>query len=144
MGYYIDFVFDAERVHTHEDVVELFMNKGATLFDAYNNDDTIPGGRPQNHIMILHDKISFPIIVYKKEADSLKGNWAHTRMSWGNSYDFQQAMEAIISLADSMGCRVYDGQVEEFVSMDNLEKVMESYFGGASWVRKNIGTVQSK
>jgi hypothetical protein len=143
MGYYIDFVFDGNQVTKFEDVLELFMNQGATLFDAYNNDDTIPGGRPQNHIMMLHNKISFPITVFKKEADSPKGNWAHTRMSWGTSYDFQQAMEAIISLADSMGCRVYDGQIEGFVSMDNLEKVIESYFGGASWVRKNIGTVHS-
>jgi|GEM_PF-4945204 len=39
----------------------------------------------------------------------------------------------------NQGARVF----EEFISMDNLEKIMESYFGGASWVRKNIGSVKS-
>jgi len=60
MGYYIDFVFDSEQVNRFEDALELFLNHGATPFDAYNNDDTMPGGRPKNHIMMLHKKLSFP------------------------------------------------------------------------------------
>jgi len=52
-------------------------------------------------------------------------------------------MESIISLADYMGCRVYDGQIEKFISKDNLEKVMEAYFGGSACVAGIIGTVKS-
>jgi hypothetical protein len=74
----------------------------------------------ENNTPIQYPKIHYPITIFKKEATSLKGNWAHTRLSWGNPNEFQQAMEAIISLADSMGCRVYDGQIEEFVSLDTL------------------------
>ncbi len=52
-------------------------------------------------------------------------------------------MEAIISLADSMGCRVYDGQIEEYISKDNLGQVMEAYFGGAACAAGYLGTVKS-
>jgi hypothetical protein len=33
-------------------------------------------------------------------------------------------MEGIMSLADATGFKVYDSQIEEFVSMDNMEKFM--------------------
>jgi hypothetical protein len=135
--------FDAGQVSKHEDVLEAFLNQGARLFEAYNNDDTIPGGRLKNHVMLFADKINPPITVFKKEAESLKGNWAHNRLSWGDPDEFQRTMKEIMSLADSTGCRVYDAQIEEFFEAENMENVMVSVFEGASRVRELFGSTNS-
>lgn len=145
MGYYLDFVFDEPDI-THEEVMKRFMDHGATIIEKMYRDKTLSGRLKEfyeTHIPMEYDKhgLYIPIFdVSKNESETQKGCWAHLRLSWAYKPDgFLHMLKGIMALAESAGCKVYDGQIKELLTQDNIKKALASYSGGAAWVVRNIG-----
>ena len=145
MGYYLDFIFDEPGI-THEDVMKRFMDQGATIIEEMYHDKTLTGNLKkfyETHVPMEYDKpgLYIPIFdVSKKESETQKGCWAYVRLSWATDPDrFLETLKGLMTLADSVGCKVYDGQIKEFLNQDTIKKALVSFFGGAAWVVGNIG-----
>ena len=144
MGYYIDFVFNDNSVSGYEDLVERFCKAGAVVFD-YSKEDLSDHERKklQNYVDLQYSKFRYFIRVYKKESRNLKGNWAYVRLSWGERPEsFVNTVKHILELADSIGCRIYDGQINDFVTFDTINEVLKSFVSGANWVIGAFGKIE--
>ncbi len=84
MGYYIDFIFDEEKVSCYQDAVDLFCDAGGTVHD-YSDEDLPDNVRKKydRFVDIEHPLFPYFITVYKEESKSHKGTWAGMRFSWG-------------------------------------------------------------
>ena len=144
MGYHLDFVFDDNTVSGYEDVVESFCKAGAVVFD-YSKEGLSDHDRKkwQNYVKLLYSEFPYFITVFKNESKNLKGNWADIRLSWGEDPEsFVNTLKYVLALADEAGCRVYDGQINDFVILDNMNEVLKSFAPVANWVVGAFGKVE--
>lgn len=123
MGYEIDLIFDQNENLDYETVVEKFSKLGAKIRDdePYN---------PETDGIVAMDLPGFyPIWVYKKEQTQyMNGNWAYIRISWAeDSEEMISCLTDIMNLADKVGCRVYDGQIQQFITRETIDKVEASH-----------------
>ena len=145
MGYYIDLIFDEPDI-THEEVMKRFKKQGVKVFEEYYQDEDLPESHKkyyETHIPMQYGKPGMHrphLEVFKNEAKSPKGSWADIRLSWAEDpNEFIENLKEIIALADSVGGKVYDGQIEEFLTVDNMNKALACFFGNASLVEWCFG-----
>ena len=125
MGYYIDFVFNPNEHLDCEAIVQKFVKLGARRIP----DEDI-GPAAGKVVDVLFSDFGYPITVFRKE--HRKGNWADIRMSWAEDPEsIRERLKYILELADRLGCRVYDGQIKEYLTKDNLD-TMETKFAKIS------------
>ena len=141
MGYYIDFVFDEDQISNYGEVVELFCKVGARVDD--NQCEKLPGNliiKKEDYIDLKHPGIANIISVNKKEANHLKGNWAYVRFRWDEPVEsFAGTVKKILDLADSIGCRIYDGQLQNYVTVFNLKRIEEIFIQGSKSYEEIFG-----
>ena len=142
MGYYVNFVFNGNKISSQKDVVDLFCKAGASIFVRPDEDVR---NKDNRFIDLQYPKFSYFINVFSKETASLKGSWAYIRMSWATKPDtFISIMMGVFELADAVGARVYDGQIGKYVSWKTIDEVAESFFGGAKSIVGALGEVDIK
>jgi hypothetical protein len=129
MGYYIDYVFDDTSVSAWQEVVAKLENAGADVITAAEKEYA------DRFEDLLHPEIPGMIRVFKTLPENLSGHWADIRLSWGQDpREMRGIIKAILDLADSLGCRVYDGQIQQYVTIQNIDDVMAQFRRTASWV----------
>jgi hypothetical protein len=123
MGYYLDFVFDTNSVSTWQQVVRRLEEAGASIVLI---DPATP--RADDFVELSHPKIPYLISIRKSKPDNFKGNWADIRLSWGQkTKKLREMLMVILDLADSIGSRVYDGQIQKYIGRDTLEETIISF-----------------
>ena len=141
MGYYIDFVFHDKTVENCKDIVDKFLKQGAVVHDY--KDETMPDHvreRNSNFIDLVYPEFDYFITILKKESTYLKGNWAHIRVSWGENPDsFLCLLGKILALARLVDCRVYDGQMDRFITVEDLEEIKRQFSSVASGISNKLG-----
>jgi Leucine-rich repeat (LRR) protein len=119
VGYYIDFVFDTDLVLTWQQAVRRFEEVGAEI----RYDPTHPNA--EKFVNLVHPKIPFSITINKLIPVIINGHWADVRFSWGQDPKMMyEDIKAILEIADSVGCRVYDGQIQQYINYDNIGEII--------------------
>lgn len=135
MGYYIDFIFEPSENLNCEAVVHKFVKLGARRIP---DEDIGPAADKVVHV--LFPDLGHPIRVNRKESEQRKGNWAYTRMSWAEDPEsVMEDLRYIIKLADRIGCRLYDGQIGEYLTTANLDTMRSRFAKSAGIVIGLIG-----
>ncbi|MDD3731175.1 MAG: hypothetical protein PHU88_02230 [candidate division Zixibacteria bacterium] len=138
MGYYLDFVFESANILDHTIVIEMFLEAGATVAADGNGDN-------KKAVVLAYDEIPSPIVIFKKESQELKGNWADVRLSWATGASkMKTILVSILELAKTIGCKVHDGQISSFVTVDNIDDIIESHARTAATVVGLLGRVDDK
>ena len=134
MGYYLDFVFEPET--TRETVMQRIQETGGTrvplqLLPKPLDEFWWPmkPGDPPPWIRATHGVL---VHIYKMESTPA-GNWAETRLSWGTAPDeWPTIINTVFGFADQVTCRVWDGQVQGFITRDNWAEHVSPLFEKAS------------
>jgi Leucine-rich repeat (LRR) protein len=122
MGYYLDFVFDRDEKLDFELVLDRFKRAGASEIDPDHIDNNANG------TILIHEKIASIIEVVKNKPIGLRANWAQIGLSWDeDANSMANALQNILDLARDVGCRVYDGQTEVYITPETLDKIV-SFF----------------
>lgn len=141
MGYYIDFIFNPEEINGYETVVDRFRNEGAQVII----DDTIPAHIAERCVDLYYEDLSMPITVFKRESKTLKGNWAHVRLSWGtNPETFYRDLQCMLTLAKRCNARLYDGQADREIKEELLSSIHAEFKKGSKWATNLLGKCTDK
>ena len=136
MPYYITLQFDpAKEEYDEGKLVERFLNAGA----YYQESEDCEGGRAYfynyhliffgRHIQKAHDQ----------------GKWVSVHFSWGTEpEDLMTDLSEILDLADKLGCKVYDGQLDTYITRENLDKIAIGFAKMAGKVIGLFGTVDKE
>lgn len=121
MGYDFCFVFNPDEKLDCEAVVQKFVRLGARRIPA---EDMGPAAADIFVDVLLPD-FKYVISVFKREPANLKGNWVDIRMSWAEDAESMTAnLMYLLDLADKLSCRVFDAQVQEYVTRENLGAIV--------------------
>jgi hypothetical protein len=118
MGYYITFVFDPSQVRFNRDkLIAKFLKVGAR--EKKSGFGEGKAYSYNGHLLSFGD--------YKPEA--LKnGLYADARFSWASEPDeLVRALTGLLDLADRLGCRLYDGQLDLWITRENLNEIMKHF-----------------
>ena len=135
MGYYVDLVFDEKEKYHYKTLVKRFCKAGA-----------------HKNIYPREEDLHLPELSYGEMLISLcdeeilieKGVWAEIRLSWGTDpYHMHDILKTILELAEKVGCRVYDGQLGDYVTVDNLDQVLGFFEGERNSFENAIGFVDT-
>lgn len=132
MGYYITFVFDPSKVKFNRDqLIARFLEAGAWEEASWFGDG-------KDYFYNYH-LVSFG--GYKP--DALKnGLYADARFSWGSDPDqLLKDLTELLDLADRLGCRLYDGQLDLWITRENLNSIAEDFDRHAGSIARLLGTV---
>lgn len=139
MGYYIDFVFDPNEKLNCDDIVQKFVKLGARRLP-----DGHIGLEPERYIHVEFPDFGYPIWVYRDETEHQRGNWADVRMSWMEDEESMPGrLDYILGVAEKLGCRVYDGQIKEYVSRHSVAAIASRFAKTAGMITGLIGKAQS-
>jgi hypothetical protein len=156
MGYFIDLVFDSAEVSDRQAVVSLLFQAGAyapeedeilDLPEITEEDwDWIEWKHERNWLIPIHGKAQFclfqtiRVALFDRESSSMPGYWAHVRLSWGTKpRQFQEILTTLVEFSQKAHCRVYDGQIGQFVTFANLEIIVEGFRHTKHRVIKMLG-----
>jgi hypothetical protein len=136
VGYYITFVFDPGKDKFDRNrLIERFVEAGAYFIEDRSDK---AGGYYScaGHLLSFGD---YPHRSLKK------GYYADIRFSWGTDSDYlKEKLTEILDVADRLGCRVYDGQLDIWITRENVESIAEGFVRQASSVIKMLGTIDKK
>lgn len=153
MGYDIDFVFD--ETETRETILLKMLAAGA-IPDPFHEVGLFlysPAGikvQPshQGYSLIgatgerlLPGSGMIAVWLLQHESARIKGHWADTRLSWGTTREnFRSIMEIIFDFSEKVSCRVYDGQIQDFITRENWQNLLEEgFFHSASKIANLLG-----
>lgn len=128
MGYYITFVFDPSKVEFDRDkLIAKFLEAGAW-------EEEWAGRKAyfyNHHLLSFGD--------YKPEALK-QGMYADARFSWGSEpEELAKDLTGLLDLADRLGCRLYDGQIELWITRENIDDIAEGFLKGAENIANMFG-----
>jgi hypothetical protein len=126
MGYYIDFVF-GDHVNNHE-IVYKKIRKICLIMDE-------EGSVNRHHDLFLSD-FDPPIILWNCASNEIKkNNRAQIRISWAvTPQKLKDVLYYLVDLSVKLECSLYDGQINEYITAGNINKVCESFENNASLV----------
>lgn len=139
MPYYITLQFDpAKEEYDEGKLIERFLKAGA-YFEDFEKSDFSSGGRSyfyKYHLLFFGN--------HKQEAHE-KGMWVSVHFSWGTEpEDLITDLSDILELADKLGCKVYDGQLDMYITCENLDKTAIGFGRMAGKVIGLFGTVDKE
>lgn len=154
MGYDIDFVFD--ETETRETILLKMLAAGA-IPDPFHEVGLFlysPAGikvQPthQGYCLIgatgeklLPGSGMIAVWLFQHESGQIKGDWADTRLSWGTTREnFRSIIEIIFDFSEKVSCRVYDGQIQAFITREDWQHFLEdSFFRSASRIANLLGS----
>lgn len=112
---FLDQLEDKMGIHDCETALETFHRDSAYV-EMYHPDYPMP----------------YMMDVFKSEPENFKGNWAHIRLSWATEQqEFIEILKNMLELAERIGCRVYDGQLQEYVTCENLDGIAKGFLKAA-------------
>jgi Leucine-rich repeat (LRR) protein len=139
VGYYIDFVFDPELVPTWQEAAKLLEKRGAEKLDNSDHPNA------DKFLSFRYATLPYPITIYKTLSESSKGHWVDVRLSWAqNPKEIITIIEAILRLADLLGCQVYDGQIKKYIIWDNIGEITSTFSKTANNIVGLIGVAEEK
>lgn len=174
MGYYIDFYFDPGTISSYKNVIEKLRRAGAVRLPAdkthpkWRNFIDMVYARNGVKIIKGHKK---GILFFEKtdENDSLinftiytnpssnsyvnneiwtdAGNkvWSDGRFSWGSDQHYLvKQLETYCDLAEKVGFRVYDGQLNIWLTRETLNSIVEGFSRSARSIVELFGTVDEQ
>ncbi len=103
-------------------------------------DDSLPGNVKEKYVDLYYLRIRYCLTVYKRLTERPKGNRAPIRLSWAiELQELLYVMETVFTMSDTVGCKVYDGQITEFITRETIEQTFNSLFQGKTHVYKLFG-----
>jgi hypothetical protein len=135
MGYYISFMFDpSKEKFNREKLIAKFLEVGAWEEASWFG----PG---KDYFYNWH-LLSFG----ECTPEALEnGYYADARFSWGSEpEELVQGLTELLDLADRLGCRLYDGQLDIWITRENVESIAEGFTRSASSILKLFGTVDKQ
>jgi hypothetical protein len=133
MGYIIDFVF-GEHVNDHDMVYE----KISKVCLIMNEEGSV--NRPYEWFLMEFDP---PIILWNRQYNEIeKKNRAQIRISWAvTTQKVKDVLRYLLDLSVELECRLFDGQIHEYITEYNISKVCKSHENGSSLVNGNVWNV---
>lgn len=152
MGYYIDFVFDPEIPITRKEILSRLQKAGATKFSAGYHQVTTRNkktgasfvnlNRCGLYMVFLYDGLCGTVTVFPRASGRFKGHWMEVRTSWGNTPDeIRSVWQAVFELAEKIDCRVYDGQIGEYIFPEDIDRMVRYFFTIVRGIAGLFGTV---
>ena len=124
MGYYLEIEFDDDV--SREEIIERFYKAGA-----------IYSGTSREWISLNHPDI-YPAIAITIDGEP----YAEIRFPFGAAGE--EMYKQVLKLAQDVGGRLYDGQLEMYITFDNLHTVPEKAKEHAKKVMKWLGVIEKK
>jgi hypothetical protein len=154
MGYYIDFVFDPEIPITRKEVVSRLQKAGAIKLRAEHQQVTTKNKKTEEFVVnpnlsglytvFLYDGLCGTVTVFPRASGRFKGHWMEVRTSWGNTPDeIRSVWQAVFELAEKVDCRVYDGQIGEYIFPEDIDRMVRYFFTIARGMAGLFGTVSN-
>ena len=138
MGYYIDLEFDEQPSLDAEAIAAKIVGTGALRIP-----DEDAGPKSDRFIDLLHPLLISSITVRRQRPEG--GQWAYYRLSWATEPgQLMIELENLLNLAGVIGCRLYDGQVGEYVNREHLSKIQSVFSKSSANVIGLIGKVDKK
>jgi hypothetical protein len=136
MGYYISFMFDPTKEKFDRDMlIQRFVEAGAVFIED-------PGYKEGGQYYYAAYPLSFGECSRKALE---KGYYADIRFSWGTDPDYLvKKLHEILDFADRLGCKLYDGQLDMWITRENIESIAEGFVKQASSIAKLFGTVDDQ
>lgn len=139
MGYYFDLIFEPEEINNHQTVIEKLYKTGARPFSM------VRSNIQHNDINLLHPDLPFFIKVVRDKTDDERVECIDICLSWGlGSNDLTKYLKIILQLANDIDCKVYDGQLQEYVTHENIHKIIDFYSMGGKQVKDMLGIADIK
>lgn len=139
MGYFLDFYFDDKEVDNSAIIVNKLCKAGAQVIPA---DKTDPSD--DRAICLRHYALP-PITVFRDNEKRNRAARAHIRISWSTNRDeLVKILGIIINMANDIGCKVYDGQLHEYVTHENMYKIIDFFSMGRKQVKDLFGITDIK
>lgn len=147
MGYYIDFEFDDQTINHSDDVVQLFLTSGAEHF-SFPEDESkeYVEAIEKEAVLLMYPGLNSLIEVIKDNNRVKNGRWAEIRFSWADQNRFTDNLIKIIQLGDKVGCKIYDGQIDQYIYLtgEGIRKTKEVHNSGLSSVSRTLGISENK
>ncbi len=66
------------------------------------------------------------------------------RLSWSEGEEVLLVLiEKILKLSKGLGCRLYDGQIEEYLTIELLEEIKCKFINTSCFVNKGLGKISA-
>jgi len=136
MPYYITLQFDpAKEEYDEGKLVERFLKAGVSFKESPDYE----GGRGYFY--------GYHLIFFGRHIQKAheKGMWVSVHISWGSEpEELITELTKILDLADKLGCKVYDGQLDMYITRENLDKIAIGFAKMAGKVIGYFGTVDKE
>jgi hypothetical protein len=134
VGYYITFVFDPSKDEFDKGkLIARFLEAGAWEEASWF-------GKGKDVFYDYH-LLSFGT---DKPEWLKKGHYADARFSWGAEPDLLVLdLTGLLDLADRIGCRLYDGQLDIWITRENLNDIADGFARSARSIGALFGAVDA-
>ena len=134
MGYYLELILSEDELNDIQTAVDNFKKAGAKVFpiDPEVSDE---------QICLMYSET--PIFIVKGKSKDIRE--IYVRLSWATtSEEFNDQINALLEMAERTGYKIYDPQVQCFVTKDSIAIVVQRFRTIANKIIGMVGKVGQK